>query len=228
MNNIHLHICIPCYGGQLSEATFSSFVQFTILANKLGLIWTLDTMVNESLITRARNNLVAKMMSSPKASHLLFIDADIRFTADSIIKLLQADKDIVAGAYPIKTLPVHYALNTIPDTPAIGNLQEVKNTATGFMMIKRQVFDIMFDYYPNTKYNDNVGFGKQYERNMYALFDTLVDDNGDYLSEDWTFCKRWKEATNHRGQIWIDNTIKLDHIGHYSFNGDTTQLQELK
>ena len=58
----HLHIGIPCYGGMVSEPTMTSFLRFILMAQQVGLNWSLDTMVNESLVTRARNNLMAKMM----------------------------------------------------------------------------------------------------------------------------------------------------------------------
>jgi hypothetical protein len=74
---VHLHIGIPCYGGMVSEPTMTSFLRFTLLAGQAGLNWSLDTMVNESLVTRSRNNLMAKMMTNPEATHFMFIDADI-------------------------------------------------------------------------------------------------------------------------------------------------------
>ena len=64
---VHLHIGIPCYGGMVSEPTMTSFLRFTLLAQQAGLNWSLDTMVNESLVTRARNNLMAKMMKIGRA-----------------------------------------------------------------------------------------------------------------------------------------------------------------
>ena len=71
---VHLHIGIPCYGGMVSEPTMTSFLRFTLLAQQAGLNWSLDTMVNESLVTRARNNLMAKMMTNTAATHFMFID----------------------------------------------------------------------------------------------------------------------------------------------------------
>jgi hypothetical protein len=71
-SKVHLHIGIPCYGGMVSEPTMTSFLRFTLLAGQAGLNWSLDTMVNESLVTRARNNLMAKMMTNEQARrHLL-------------------------------------------------------------------------------------------------------------------------------------------------------------
>jgi len=57
---------------------------------------------NDSLVSRARNNLVAKAMTDPHATHVLFIDNDITWNPFDILKLIIADKPIVGGAYPLK------------------------------------------------------------------------------------------------------------------------------
>ena len=88
----HVHFGIPCYGGQITEPCFTSFLRFILMASKTGLQWSLDTMVNESLVTRARNNLMAKMMTNTAATHFMFIDADIRFQPESIFQMLSTDK----------------------------------------------------------------------------------------------------------------------------------------
>ena len=57
-----VHIAMPCYGGMLTESTFMSFIKWANTARQLGIDWTLETMVNESLISRARNTLTAKFL----------------------------------------------------------------------------------------------------------------------------------------------------------------------
>ena len=84
----HVHFGIPCYGGMVSEPTMTSFLRFILMAQQVGLNWSLDTMVNESLVTRARNNLMAKMMTNKEATHFMFIDADIRFQPESILSMM--------------------------------------------------------------------------------------------------------------------------------------------
>jgi len=113
-SKIHLHIGIPCYGGMVSEPTMTSFLRFTLIAAQAGLNWSLDTMVNESLVTRARNNLMAKMMTNKSATHFMFIDADIRFQPESILSMLAYDKEVIGGLYPKKALPVNYVINLKP------------------------------------------------------------------------------------------------------------------
>ena len=60
-----VHIAMPCYGGMLTESTFMSFIKWANTARQLGIDWTLETMVNESLISRARNTLTAKFLDMP-------------------------------------------------------------------------------------------------------------------------------------------------------------------
>ena len=196
---IHLHIGIPCYGGMVSEPTMTSFLRFTLLASQAGLNWSLDTMVNESLVTRARNNLMAKMMTNKEATHFMFIDADIRFQPESILQMLAYDKEVIGGLYPKKALPVSYVINLKPETKIQGDIFTVDTMGTGFLLFKRPVYEKLIAAHPECKYVDDVGLGKQYEPMMYSIFDCEIDERGHYLSEDWLFCRRWQKIG---GEIW--------------------------
>ena len=219
--NSHLHIGLPCYGGLVLESTMTSFIKFILLASKVGLSWSLDTMVNESLITRGRNNLMAKMMTNKAATHFMFIDADIRFEAESIFQMMAADKDIIAGMYPKKAYPIAYNINLNQETKIQGPLFTVDTAATGFLMFKRNVYEKLIEAHPNTKYVDDVGLGKQFEPTMYAIFDCYIDEKGHYLSEDWAFCRRAKALGY---DIWADGRVLLNHTGTHEFQGDLSKL----
>ena len=219
---VHLHIGIPCYGGMVSEPTMTSFLRFTLLAQQAGLNWSLDTMVNESLVTRARNNLMAKMMTNTAATHFMFIDADIRFQPESILQMLAYDKDVIGGLYPKKALPVSYVINLKPQTKIQGDIFTVDTMGTGFLMFKRGVYEQLIAAHPETKYVDDVGLGKQYEPMMYSIFDCKIDEKGHYLSEDWLFCRRWSALG---GDIWAHSKVLLNHVGHYEYAGDLDKLK---
>lgn len=221
------YIALPCYGGQLYESFFVSMLKTINVFNKLGLNLCIDTLTNESLITRGRNSLVAKMMANEtNPTHLIFIDVDIAFDETAVIKLLLADKDIVGGLYPKKGLPISYVVNGIDKPKRENKLLQVKHIGTGFMCIKKSVIEKMFKKYKKLKYKTNIGLGEQYDDYTYALFDTGIDEEtNDYLSEDYTFCKRWAKMG---GEIWAETSINLDHSGYYSFKGRGLTEEELK
>ncbi len=219
----HLHIGIPCYGGMMSEPTVTSLLRFILLAQQVGLNWSLDTMVNESLVTRARNNLMAKMMTNKAATHFMFIDADIRFEPDAILKMMACDKDVIGGLYPKKALPVNYVINLLPQTKVQGDIFTVDTMGTGFLLFKRQVYEKLIAAHPECKYVDDVGLGKQYEPMMYSIFDCEIDHRGHYLSEDWLFCRRWMAIG---GEIWAHGKVLLNHVGHYEFQGDLSKMPQ--
>lgn len=220
-SKIHLHIGIPCYGGMMSEPTVTSLLKFILMASRAGLNWSLDTMVNESLITRGRNNLMSKMMSNQSATHFMFIDADIRFEPDSIFQMLVYEKDVIGGLYPKKSIPTNYVINLLPQTQIHGDTFTVDTMGTGFLIFKREVYQKLCDAHPECKYVDDVGLGKQYEPYMYAIFDVGIDEKGHYLSEDWMFCRRWQKQG---GTIWAHSKVLLNHCGHYEYKGDLSQM----
>jgi acyl-CoA synthetase (AMP-forming)/AMP-acid ligase II len=74
---------------------------------------------NDSLVSRARNNLVAKAMTNPNMTHMLFIDNDITWDPDSILKLLIADKPIVGGIYPLKHYNWERLVTANPENPNV-------------------------------------------------------------------------------------------------------------
>ena len=114
LRTTRVHICMPCYGGMLSEQTFMSFVKWGNTCRQLGIDWTVETMTNESLISRARNTLTAKFLSNPESTHLMFIDADIGWEPWHLLVMLNRNVDVIGGLYPMKSLPVKWCVNGIP------------------------------------------------------------------------------------------------------------------
>ncbi len=210
-----IHFMTPCYGGQITEVCFSSYLQWTILALQNNLDFQIDTLSNESNVNRARNSCAAKFLTGD-ATHLMFVDADIQFRAEDIVKLVAHNKDIVGGIYPQKTLPPKMVVNTLDNGKREGDLVEVGTMGTGFMMIKRVVFEAMIDQGAH-KYTDAIGLSNEENNNQYDFFNCTIDSQGRYLTEDWSFCRRWRQLG---GQIWADTTISLAHVGYYRFQPD--------
>ncbi len=244
-------IATPCYGGQLMEPYFRSTIKLMTFFNQHQIPIAFGTIANESLVTRARNVLLAYFLNSDY-THLLFIDADIEFQVDDVLKLYAHNKDVCVGAYPkkgvawqrikenmqapengvrefsdkeIAAFGSDYAINfkfvdKESKTVQVENgLLKLHDAGTGFMMIKREAILKLLKAYPELKYNNDVMINNTHlDDQFYALFDTMIDPiDRRYLSEDYTFCRRWQDIG---GDIWLDPSISLNHYGHFCFQGN--------
>lgn len=215
LKSTRIHFALPCYGGMLTESTFMSFIKFSAAARQLSMEWTIETLVNESLISRGRNTLVAKFMHNPTATHLMFVDADIGWQSWHPLALLDRKVDVIGGMYPMKTLPLKWVVNGLPgnNVDATG-LQEVSKAGTGFLLIKREVFVKLREHPAVKKYKNDIALDPVYDQYLCTYFDTAVRE-GRYLSEDWTFCSNYRDLG---GKIYIDKRVLLQHSGSYVFS----------
>ena len=209
-----VHICMPCYGGMLTESTFMSFIKWSNTARQLGIDWTIETMTNESLITRARNTLTAKFLLNSDSTHIMFIDADIGWEPWHLLVMLNADKDVIGGLYPMKSLPIKWCVNGFEGARQEGDLQEVSKTGTGFLLIKRHVFEKLNAHPAVKSFKNDIGLPQELDPFMKTYFDTGVRENR-YYSEDWAFCENWRDIG---GDVWVDKRVLLRHSGTYVFD----------
>ena len=211
------------------------------------------TIGNESLITRARNTLVQLFMDGDY-THLLFIDADLAFNPEAVLRMVDFNKDVVTGVYPRKTIDWTKVKNKVIDNPEISedellatslqyNLNvkdpnkiemtkgfiEVMDGATGFMLIKKHVFEKMADHYPEKQFKPDQHINAPHDKEFdyhetsnwnYTFFDTMVEpETKRYLSEDYAFCRLWQ---NMGGKIYADITSGMTHFGNYAFKGNVS------
>ena len=215
LKTTRVHICMPCYGGMLTESCFMSYIKWANTARQLGIDWTMETMTNESLISRARNTLTAKFLSNPDSTHLMFIDADIGWEPWHLLVLLNRDVDVIGGLYPMKSLPVKWCVNGFEGAEeGPDGLQEVTKTGTGFLLMKRGVFEKLNSHPAVKPFNSDIGLPEHLNKYMKTYFDTAVRENR-YYSEDWTFCENWRDIG---GKVWVDKRVLLKHTGTYVFD----------
>jgi hypothetical protein len=238
MSQPHIFVATPCFGGMVSQRYMISTIGLLNLGDALGFKVTLDLLGYESLITRGRNLLVSRCLDDPSTTHLLFIDADIGFDPEQVARMLVFDADVVAGMYPLKlfdwnsglhravagetveTAPLRYVGTPCEGPEAEGRDGFVSGTyaGTGFMLIKREVLTSMMAAYPHLRYvSSHVAASPNPSPHQYALFDCMIEpETGTYLSEDYTFCRRWRDIG---GKIWLDAQGALIHVGQHEFTG---------
>jgi hypothetical protein len=229
-------IATPMHGGQCHGQYTFSLLGFYTKMLELNWKWDVQFIFNESLITRARDDLATLFLAS-NCTHLMFIDADIKFDPNHIVKMIEADKDIIGGVYPMKSinwasiraaveqgtpnefLPLAsstFVLHAVNETDrlVLGHEDpiEVTNIGTGMMLIKRDVFEKMKSHVP-TYINDNLGpfMGKE----VHQFFNTGVDpETNRLMPEDYNFCKAWRAVG---GKVYAAPWAIGLHIGQHTF-----------
>ena len=181
----------------------------------------------ESLVSRARNAAVAHFLEDKENTHILFIDSDIIFEPEDVFKLLQSNKEVVAGIYPKKYI-VWDRLKQYPeaervDFPVGGsvkmtedNFLEMDYLPTGFLLISRTAINKITKAYPELKYKNDIDGYMSAGDNFYDLFKVGIR-NGIYESEDWGFCSLWKSVG---GQVLIHPEINVRHLGWHEYEGN--------
>jgi hypothetical protein len=236
---VSLAVATPCFGGQISTIYAESMfkLQRALRANDIELkIFLKD---GDALITRARASLTAQFLDDPTATHLLFIDADIGFDSAQVLRLIDCGAEMCAAVYPIKRVDwgkVRTAVQAGRANPAAASLNyvfevqdpdaviaragfiKVRHAGTGFLMIRREAIERMCAQYPHLQYRrDHSIEAATPSNNRYALFDCMIDEAGTYLSEDFSFCRRWIDMG---GEIWADLNSTLNHVGPMVFRGE--------
>jgi hypothetical protein len=225
-------IATPMYGGMASGIYTVSMVQLSaiFLRNRIDSIYAVTS--TESLVPNARNVLTNQFLES-QATHLMWIDADIGFNALDIVSMLLADRDIVCGIYPKKEVDWEGVARAVsagvpPDKlsnhagsfaiklldGSVGNgdrdpddLLEIAAGGTGFMLIKRGVFDTLSEVVP--EYAPD----RRSIKEFYAT--TTEPDSGRLITEDYYFCQL---ARTHGFKIYAAPWAHLSHAGTYIFD----------
>jgi acyl-CoA synthetase (AMP-forming)/AMP-acid ligase II len=154
-NKVCLYILTPHYGGMCHVTYMRSLMKTQDRLRELGVDLHIEFCNNDSLVSRARNNLVARAMSNTNMTHMLFIDNDITWDPDSILKLLLAEKPVVGGIYPLKHYNWEKLVNTNPETPnenVIQNWIDRKNQS----MFKDAIPDVDLIHHRLLSYNLNL------------------------------------------------------------------------
>jgi hypothetical protein len=205
VNQKKLFVGVPCYGGMLSCVTAHGLLELYVSLHASGVPSQTPYLVaNESLVTRARNRIVAEFLKSD-CSHLFFVDADIGFTPTDFQSLARGDFDVVGGAYPMKginwrkivelvkagcpaeelaTRSGFYATNPTTADLANGTISvirknggrfaEVQDVPTGFLLIKRAALVSYIEHYA-----DEIAYTADYAPNAgethYDVFGVGLD-----------------------------------------------------
>jgi len=215
-----VHFLTPAYDGSCHVSMAWSLMLERDILREMGIESTWDFYPGCCYLDISRNMLIDKFLKGD-CTHAFFIDSDVQWTPGAAYKILMRDKVFVCGVYPYKVdrvgFPTAYRKEE-DGRPMVDHdtgLISVDMAPTGFMCLKRSVFDVMSDQFGDSlivKDRKNPKDVIEYK----AFFET--SKIGDQVfGEDVFFCKRWREMD---GDIWIEPDIKFWHHGLKAFDGN--------
>jgi hypothetical protein len=211
----HVAIAVPAYSWVIFLPTMRSLIGDIRILWERGDKVTIYDECGCTDLSVARASMVSAFLSGD-ADCLVSIDNDVGWEPGSLVKLVDHPVDMVAGVYPKRADPIEYPIRyldepTIPYDQDTG-LLEVEAVQGGFVRYSRSCLERMVTAYSDTEYVSlRYPYGK-----LHGLFDYLPHGETRF-GEDFAFCQRWRAIG---GQVWVDPTIKMLHIGYKTFLGD--------
>lgn len=197
----HVVLLTPCYGGTCHVNYVNSLIQTVGLFLTLGISLKVEFCKNDSLVSRARNNLVARAMADPRTTHLFFVDSDIAWNPVDMVKLLLADKSIVGGVYPVKS----YNWENLADPKFVETTLATKNAS----VLRDSITDGEFIRQRLVRYNIN--FENVSETGGLEIRDNLVEVR--HLATGFMMLKR---STIEQMMMAFPETKYVDDVGFLS------------
>lgn len=155
-------------------------------------------------ISAARSMMLRKALDA-KATVIVFIDHDLSWEPEALLKLIETEGDVVAGTYRFKGDPEEYMGAIFPNAEGTPIVREdgcilAHSIPAGFLKITREGVNKFIRAYPELCYGEP-------SAPMVDIFNHGVID-GVWMGEDYAFAKRWREKC---GDVWIIPDLNLDH-----------------
>jgi len=210
----HVVIAVPAYSGTVHVGCMRSIISDTMRLMQRGDVVSILDEIGDTEIDTARARIVSQFMAGT-GTHLVMSDSDLTWQAGGIFQLVDHNKtegvDFVVGAYPHRKDPITWPLHLLPGPQVLTDgLLEIKAAPGGFVCVTRAALARMIERYADLEF-----YSSKTDKPIWALFDHVWDGKT-RLSEDLSFCARWREFG---GKIWLDPNITIGHVGLKMFTG---------
>lgn len=229
---VKINIATPAYRSEYVGAYVRSFYMLLSMGPAHNVRFSFQDIDYADIVT-SRNFLVSNWyFNKPDCSHMLFLDSDMGFEAELIFEMLRLRQELVGALYQRRSVDMRklHSLSAVPYEEALAQscefigraigkspwpgFVEADHVGTGIMLISRACIDKMVQKNPalisDTRSKD-MPFHKEIPR-MLTVFDKVQFD-GKELSEDFSFCYRWRQECG--GKVWANITRKIGHVSSY-------------
>lgn len=202
-----LAVCIPGYSAVEPETVFALMDLASMLTAR-GIVYSRITVRRDPNLAHARNVILNLFLNSD-ADRLIWVDTDVVAASSDVIKLVESERDYVGANYPRKGLGVGWASRLLPNGDVDGQYIEAEMLATGLCAMSRNAVSILAAA-SQTFDDEELG-------NVAAIVNTGVAD-GRWIGDDESICRLWRSLG---GKIWLDRSIRCDHVGSMTFTSET-------
>ncbi|QCK86987.1 hypothetical protein E8L99_15085 [Phreatobacter aquaticus] len=240
-------IAIPAYDRKLYTDCAASLIALDRALRAAKIEARFLFLPGDPVVQRVRNLAVADVLGDRDATHLLFIDADVRFQPATILRLIKFGEPVVGAAYPKKSYPnertqrfaprdlddFHRAVqdySVVFDDPKVmsgealpqglrGDFAPVQALGAGLLLIRRDALQALSASLPDLKYRPDIPHyvTPQTAGHFYGLFDPFVDPETRTFVAEDHAFFRRWRGLGHT--VWCDLAASLDHVGNHTFSG---------
>lgn len=204
-SNGSVFLATPAFAGVDPGYTFALFESVKLLELE-GVSTELAIFAGDCHVDDARNRLVKDFLKSG-CDQLVFLDSDLRWEPEDLLRLIRRPQDVVGATYPLKQEEEAYPVMMGEALPE-GDLYEVEALPTGFLKIRRSVLESMAQVAPQY-------YGKRDNEPTALIFErTLVGSVR--WGGDTTFCRKWREMG---GKVYLDPLPLMEHSGNRQWSG---------
>lgn len=236
---VKILVATPVAGGVVTHDYLHGVAAFMARCTQLG--WASAHVTQpDGLVTRSRNSFASVVVRDPSFTHLLMLDADVVVPADGLERIVRSGYDFVGCSVALRNVnwdrakelsagrafvPVEH-LRLVATEYAVWFDEDSDMNEEGFAPVRAigsAVMLISRDALVQISQSDLVqhavnGMAAADQRHDgWTFFDPIVDENGNYLSEDYALCHRWRALG---GQVWADLQTPTRHVGPVIINGD--------
>jgi hypothetical protein len=233
----HVLIATPTAGGVVKTLYATTLFNAAVAVKDAG--WGVDFQTLDCVhISTARNYFANMLLRQPHMTHLVMIDSDMSFDGGVICRMVRCDKPVVAAAYPqrrmdmgafaraarnpelspadLAALAMKYPLQPEVELETrqvrvIDGMCRVNHVGMGCAAIRREAFESLIAAEKVLLQPDNSSERIGLEGPFYEFFSEITLEDGRRVSEDFSFCIRWRSMLGN--EIWAIVDEPIGHVG---------------
>jgi hypothetical protein len=212
-------IAMPCYDSVKINSMLSIFKLIQQLG-KSGIEVGIHTM-KSPLIHQARNYLTSVFLTT-QYQYMLFVDSDVEFEPEAVVRMMVAKKNIVCTPYRVKSQEIDKEIYTVefknPKNILVlaGGLVEIEAGPTGLMLIDRKVFEKIIKNHPDLKIKNKAVLSPGASHAFYYNFFNFGFIDGYSMGEDVSFCRL---ARGNGFKLYANIESSTGHHGSFAWRG---------